>query len=254
MRVSVVTAVRNCATTLPDAIESVRMQTHSEIEYIVVDGLSDDGTHEVVESASDRVNQSIREADDGIYSALNKGLSHATGDIVGFLHADDCLDHPKAIANVAQAMSSREIDAVYGDLLYVDAGETQKVIRYWKSGSYGIGRFRRGWMPPHPTVYMRREVYDRYGGFREDFGSGADYECLLRMMVRHRIRVSYLPTVMVRMRLGGASNSSLRGRLAANRSDRRAWLENGLKPPVGLRLTKPLSKLPQYFRRPPATR
>jgi glycosyltransferase len=251
VKVSIITAVFNRERTIADAIQSVQRQTErSQIEYIVVDGNSTDGTADVVRQHRAQIDQSIREPDRGIYDALNKGIRHATGDIVGFLHADDMLDGDSVIGSIRDLFARGDYDAVYGDLVYVDAENTQRVIRYWRSGDYRVNRFRWGWMPPHPSVYVRREVYERFGGYRLDMGSAADYECLVRLMVKQKIRVGYLPEIVVRMRLGGKSNASLANRIAANRSDREAWLVNGLRPPWGLRFTKPLSKLPQYFRRP----
>jgi len=135
----------------------------------------------------------------------------------------------------------------YGDLVYVDSQDVERTIRKWKSGAYNKQRFKSGWMPPHPTVYLRRECYERFGFFREDFQLAADYELLLRMMFFHQIPVSYIPRTLVSMRVGGKSNASLANRLLANREDRRAWIVNGLRPPLGLRFLKPLRKLAQYF-------
>lgn len=233
------------------AIESVRCQNYSDLEYITVDGMSDDGTEEVIRKNASAIARSVRESDTGIYDALNKGLNAATGDVVGFLHADDFLASGDVIQQVADRFQSGDFDAIYGDLVYVNADHPETVVRYWKSGEYRKDRFRLGWMPPHPTVYVRREAYEQYGVYRTDIGSQADYECLLRLMYRHSIRVGYIPEVLVKMRLGGESNVSLKNRLRANAGDRAAWTANGLKPPFGLRLTKPLSKLTQYFRKPP---
>lgn len=253
MKISLITAVWNCCHTVGAAIDSVRRQDFPNLEYITIDGMSDDGTDSVIQKNASVISRSIREPDSGLYDALNKGLKVATGDLVGFLNADDFLASDGVIRRVAEQFQKYELDAVYGDLIYVAANHPGTVVRYWKSGEYRQSRFRRGWMPPHPTVFIRREIYEQYGMYRTDIGSQADYECLLRLMYRHSIRVGYLPEVLVKMRQGGQSNLSLKNRLLANAGDRAAWLQNGLKPPFGLRLTKPLSKLPQYFRRPPDT-
>ncbi|WP_339886650.1 glycosyltransferase family 2 protein [Rhodopirellula europaea] len=249
MKVSVITAVYNRHETIGDALRSVFSQQNVDLETIVVDGDSTDGTSGVISQFGNQVSCSIREPDTGIYNALNKGLRAATGDVVGFLHADDWMADENVLADVASVMADRKVDGVYADLDYVDANDRDRVHRRWVSGAYDVRKFRRGWMPPHPTVYFRRGLYERFGLFNEDLRTAADYELLVRMMVRHGAKMAYLPRVTVKMRVGGASNASLANRLNANRDDRQAWLINGLKPPVGLRFTKPLRKLPQFLRR-----
>ncbi|MCC9640866.1 glycosyltransferase [Rhodopirellula sp. JC740] len=249
MKFSVITAVYNRGTTIGGAIDSVLSQLDVELELIVVDGNSTDDTPQVIAGYGEQVSKSIREPDTGIYDALNKGLRAATGDVIGFLHADDWLADANVLADVARLMDDPKVDGVFGDLVYVDGQTPDKVHRYWRSGPYDVRKFRTGWMPPHPTVYFRRELYEKYGDFDCSIPTAADYELLVRMMVRHGARMRYIPQVMVKMRTGGASNASLQNRLQANRDDRSAWLRNGLKPPLGLRFTKPLRKLPQFLRR-----
>lgn len=250
LKISIVTAVFNRSRTVANAIESVLAQDYPHIEYIVVDGMSTDGTDEIVRRYSDRIAVSIREPDSGIYDALNKGVQAATGDVLGFLHADDFLASDGVISEIARCMVDPGLSGTYGDLVYVDAIDTAKTKRYWVSGRYDAARFRWGWMPPHPTVYLRRECYRDFGLFRRDFQIAADYELLVRMMVRHRISMRYIDRVVVKMREGGKSNASMQNRLTANREDRKAWVVNGMQPPVGLRFSKPLRKLVQYVRRP----
>jgi len=251
MKISIVTAVYNRSATIADAIESVVAQTYPDIEYITVDGLSNDGTEEVISQFSDSISIQIRESDNGIYDALNKGIEAATGDVVGFLHADDMFASDHATQWIADAFADDAYDAVFGYLIYVDGKDPSKIVRYWTTNRYSRSRFRRGWMPPHPTVYVRKEIYDKLGMYRTDLGSSADYECMIRLMYKHKIRVGYVPKIIIKMRTGGQSNASLMNRVLANRDDRRAWIENDFRPPLGLRFTKPLSKLPQYFVRPP---
>ncbi len=248
MKVSVITAVYNRANTIGDAIDSVLAQKDVELEYIVVDGNSTDDTPGVVVSYGDRITRSIREPDAGIYDALNKGIAAATGDVIGFLHADDWFADDGVLRRVSEGLADEHIDGVYGDLVYVDAESPGRVRRKWVSGDYEVSKFRRGWMPPHPTVYLRRRCYERFGAFNDHMKTAADYELLVRMMVKHQISMRYLPRVMVKMRVGGASNASLRSRVSANADDRSAWVSNGLLPPWGLRLWKPLRKLPQFLR------
>lgn len=251
MRISLITAVYNRAATIGATIESVAsQQLHGvDLEYIVVDGMSDDGTDAVLMEHACVITKSIREHDSGIYDALNKGIATAAGDVLGFLHADDWMADPQTLSRVADAMADPDIDGVYGDLVYVDSQSPDKVHRYWRSGEYNVRKFRSGWMPPHPTVYFRRSLYQRFGDFNCSIKTAADYELLVRMMVRHGVRMRYIPHVMVKMRTGGASNASLKNRLQANADDRAAWTINGLKAPLGLRLTKPLRKLPQFLKK-----
>jgi glycosyltransferase len=253
VKVSVITAVHNGRSTIQHALDSVHAQSGCEVEHIVVDGMSSDGTDQVIDDNRPRISQVIREPDQGCYDAMNKGIAAATGDIIGFLHADDMLAKPSSLGLIRDTLQTGNFDAVYGDLLYVRTTDPSHIVRYWRAGSYRRTRFWRGWMPPHPTVYVRKQVYQALGGYLTDFGSAADYECLVRLMVKHEIKVGYVPKILVKMRLGGASNASLGNRFTANRSDRQAWLENELRPPFGLRISKPISKLPQYWQRPGPT-
>ena len=169
---------------------------------------------------------------------------------MGFLHADDFFASDSVIQSVVGQFDGSECDGVYGDLLYVSAEDPRKVIRYWRAGHFSQETLRWGWMPPHPTVYLRRDSYRMLGGFRTDLQIAADYEILVRMFAKHRLKMRYLEEILVKMRVGGKSNASLRNRMLANREDRRAWEINGMRPPTGLRFTKPLRKLSQYWRRP----
>lgn len=245
MKISVITAVYNRRDSVEACIQSVLGQQVCNVEYIVVDGMSDDGTAQVVERFRDRIDTIIREPDQGIYDALNKGIRAATGDVVGFLHADDTFADPWVLRDVARAHADPELDATYGDLDYVDMA-SGRVTRHWVSGPYRRNRFFFGWMPPHPTVYFKRRVYEQHGLYNLDMPTAADYEMLVRMMVRHRASAVWIPRVLVRMGVGGSSNASLGNRMKANADDRRAWTANGLNAPPLIRLTKPLRKLPQF--------
>lgn len=249
MKVSIITAVYNRASTIGDTLESVCGQDYPEIEHIVVDGMSTDGTQEVISRYRSGIARMVRERDSGIYEALNKGIGLASGDIIGFLHADDIYADSGVVSSIVEGirgLGTGQIGGVYGDLEYVQWGNTQKRVRYWRSGEYRVERFRRGWMPAHPTVYLHRECYEKFGGFREDFQIAADYELMVRMLAVGGVRMGYVPRVLVKMRVGGKSNASLRNRLQANREDRRAWEVNGGRVPFGLRWMKPMRKLLQY--------
>jgi len=247
IKLSIITAVFNRGRTIADAIDSVLTQQDCDIEYIVVDGLSNDDTEKVVRGYGDRISKYIRENDSGIYDALNKGVAAATGDVVGFLHADDVLAGPQVGHWISQPFADESVDAVYGDLQYVDANDTDRVIRNWRSGKYVHSKFRYGWMPAHPTFYLRREHYQEFGVYRDDFQIAADYELMLRMLFKNKLKAQAIDEVLVKMRVGGKSNASIANRLVANREDAKAWSLNGLKTPIGLRWMKPLRKLGQYF-------
>jgi len=249
MKVSIITAVYNRVDTVSNAIESVLGQTYTDIEYIIIDGMSNDGTDRVVSQYSHRISHVVREKDRGIYDALNKGLRLASGELIGFLHADDFFSDCNVVSRIAQEFQrDSQLMGVYGDLDYVDSKNPSRLVRRWISGAYDVRKFRYGWMPPHPTVYLRKACYDAHGVFREDLGSAADYELMLRMLFFAKIPMVYIPETLVCMRTGGASNASILNRLKANRQDARAWNVNGARPPIGLRFLKPLRKLSQYFR------
>jgi glycosyltransferase involved in cell wall biosynthesis len=250
VKISIITVVYNGEATLRDCIESVLGQTYPHVEYIVVDGASTDGTLAVARSFGPKIATLISEPDRGIYDAMNKGIAAATGEVVGILNADDEYAHPNVLAHVAEALQTQSADAAYGDLLYVDPRDSSRVIRTWRAGAYRPGAFLYGWMPPHPTFFVRRTVYEQFGGFNLSLRSAADYEFMLRLVHRHGIRLAYLPEVLVHMRAGGVSNASFRNRWRANREDRRAWRLNGLRPYFFTLWWKPLRKLVQYLRRP----
>jgi glycosyltransferase involved in cell wall biosynthesis len=251
-KISIVTAVFNRQRTIADTIESVLSQSYANIEYIVVDGMSNDGTNEVIDRYAEQIDTYVREPDDGIYDALNKGIARASGDVIGFVHADDLLAHDRVISAIADVFERKpETEAVYGDLLYVDENNTDRVVRYWRSGRYRRNRFFFGWMPPHPTCYIRRRCYEQYGDYDNSMSISADYDLLVRMFVKHEIRVEAIQDVLVKMRVGGVSNVSLRARRRANREDALAWSNSGLRKPFALRLIKPLRKIGQYWARPP---
>lgn len=247
MKISVITAVYNSRDTIAASLDSVLAQSHDDVELIVIDGGSTDGTLEVLRSYGDSIAVLVSEPDRGIYDALNKGLRLAGGEAVGFLHSDDVFADADALARVAGGFRSDEIEAVYGDLVYVRRDDTRQVVRYWQAGSYDPGRLRRGWMPPHPAFYARRSVYERLGGFDTRYRIAADYDCMLRFL-SGGVRAAYVPQVLVKMRLGGASNRSLRNILNKSREDYAALKANRVGG-LGALAWKNLSKLPQFFRR-----
>jgi glycosyltransferase len=249
MTFSIITATLNSGGTIAACLNSVRSQG-AALEHIVVDGASTDNTAEVIRAVAGPDVTLVSEPDQGIYDGMNKGLVRATGEIVGILNSDDVYSYGSVLKDVAAVFEDPEVDCCYGDLVYVDPDDLQNIRRYWKSGVFRPSRFYRGWMPPHPTFFVRRAFYDKLGHFDLSLGSAADYELMLRFLLRHRLNVRYIPKILVRMRTRGVSNASLGNRLLANRYDRQAWRENGLKPnPLTLYL-KPIRKIGQYVTRP----
>jgi len=247
LKITIITACLNNADTLESALQSVIEQDYKNIEYIVIDGASIDGTQALLEKYKDKISVIISEKDKGIYEALNKGLSKATGDVIGFLHADDFYTFPHIISKIASTFEKTDTDCVYGDLQYVDRESSIRVIRNWKSEAYNDGLFLKGWMPPHPTFFLKKKWYDEYGGYNTRFAISADYELMLRMLYKHKLKATYIPEVLVKMRTGGTSNSSLARRIKANQEDRKAWKINNLKPGPFTLIKKPLGKLGQYL-------
>lgn len=242
---SIITATYNSSAHIVDCLNSVKQQ-HPSVEHIIVDGKSTDSTLEKVKSYP-HVAMVISESDRGIYDAMNKGIALASGEIIGLLNSDDFYANKKVLSKVEEVFTNNNIDSCYGDLVYTDYANTFKVIRNWKAGTYCYRKFYWGWMPPHPTFFVRRSVYERFGTFDLDFGSAADYELMLRLLVKHRITTEYIPEVLVKMRSGGISNASLKNRIKANLMDRKAWKVNGLKPYPWTIYLKPLRKVMQFL-------
>jgi glycosyltransferase len=248
LKISIITITYNSASTVEDTIKSVVSQDFPDKEYIIVDGLSKDRTLDIVNRFTPYIDKVISERDKGLYDALNKGISMATGDVVGMLHSDDIYASHQIISKVAQQFAmDPEVEAVYADLVFVDRNDTNKVLRTWKAGEYKPDAFIKGWMPPHPTFFVKKSVYDRFGGFNLDLKLSADYELMLRFIHKHKIKVAYLPESIVKMRMGGISNTSFFVKLKANMEDKMAWRINDLKPGMFTTIRKPLNKLMQYF-------
>ncbi len=246
MRISVVTAVYNGRATVGDALDSVQGQVGVDVEHVVIDGASGDGTREYLESRREQFAVFVSERDRGIYDALNKGVARAGGDVVGFLHADDVFADAGTLAGVAQAFADPAVDAVYGDCEYVRADAAASVLRHWRAGAFTPRRLRWGWMPPHPTLYVRRGWYARLGGFDTRYRIAADYHFVLRLFSQPGLRVAYLPRVLVRMRVGGVSNRSLGNLVRKSREDYDALRRCGVGG-VGALAWKNLSKLGQFL-------
>ncbi|MBV7258512.1 glycosyltransferase family 2 protein [Erythrobacter crassostreae] len=246
MKISVVTAVYNRADTLRAAIDSVHAQTYSNIEHVIQDGGSTDGTLDVAREAATTSTVIVSERDHGIYDAINRGISNASGDVIGLMHSDDFFADPEVIQKVAAALSDPAIDGIYGDLQYVAADDPTKVVRHWKSGEYSAQKLRQGWMPPHPTVYLRREVFDRLGLYDTGLQIAADYDAMLRYLAKGGVKLAYIPEVLVKMRVGGESNRSLERIVQKSREDLTAIRRNGVGG-VGVLIQKNLRKVGQFF-------
>jgi glycosyltransferase len=249
MKVSVITVCFNSATSIADTLDSVAAQTHPDIEHIVIDGASTDDTAAVIRAHGKHLARSICEPDRGIYDAMNKGLQLATGDLVGFLNADDVFAHRGVVASIARAaLHDPAADAVYGDIVYVRAEGPEQVLRYWRSGEFSRSKLRFGWMPPHPTFYVRADRLAQIGPFDDRLRIAADYDFVLRSLARPNARAVYVRDVLVRMRAGGASNRSVKAMLRKSREDLWALKRNGIGGWPTL-ICKNLRKLPQFLQR-----
>jgi len=248
-KISIITVCYNSAKTIEDTIQSVLSQNYKNIEYIIIDGLSTDNTLEIINQYKNEIAVIVSEKDNGLYDAINKGIGLASGDIIANLNSDDFYIDENVITDVAAKFEKENSDLLYTDLYYVEEVNTDKVTRYWKSGAYKKGDFYKGWMPPHPTFFVKKYVYNKYGVFNLDLKSAADYEIMLRFIHKYKCTISYLNRVTVRMRVGGVSNASLANRIKANREDKLAWKINGLKPKPYTLLFKPLLKIGQFFKK-----
>lgn len=248
MKVSIITVSFNSETTIKDTLESVQAQDYPEIEHIIVDGGSIDNTLGIVKKFP-HVALVISERDNGIYDAMNKGIKAATGEIIGLLNSDDFYCSIDIIKKIVQKFNESGAQAVYGDLIYVDPKDKHKIIRYWRSGTFKPSKMRYGWMPPHPSFFVKKELYKRYGLFNIVFRISADYELMLRFLYKNKVSVAYISELVVAMRAGGASNASIKQRMIANKEDKLAWKINNLIPSVFLFLCKPIRKIPQFILR-----
>lgn len=247
LKVSIITATYNSATTVADTLLSVEKQSYlPNIEHIIIDGKSKDNTLNIVQHFK-HVQTVISEKDKGIYDAMNKGISYAKGDIIGILNSDDFYAHEKVIEAVVHLFETTDCDAVYADLLFVHPVNSSRVLRKWIAGVYNPKQFLRGWMPPHPTFFVRKEVYEKYGNFNINFISSADYELLLRFLFVHKIKVEYLRDVIVHMRSGGQSTKSFNNRIRAHKEDYLAWKVNNLQPKWYTLMMKPARKIKQFL-------
>jgi glycosyltransferase len=245
-RVSVVTAVYNRVGTIGASIDSTLSQSAVDLELVVQDGGSGDGTLEEIRTRQDPRVSLQSGSDDGIYDAINRGIERARGDMIGLMHSDDYFASSDILARIVEAFDDPEIDGVYGDLDYVSASDTSRVIRRWRSGMYSPNKLQRGWMPPHPTLYLRRRVFETWGLYDTSMRIAADYEAMLRYLVKGQIQLAYIPEVLVKMRVGGESNRSLSRILRKSREDYAAIRRHGIGG-LGTLAAKNVSKLGQFL-------
>jgi len=248
MKVSIITVVYNNVETIKDAIDSVLGQTYKNIEYIVIDGASTDGTVEIVQSYGDKINKFVSEKDKGLYDAMNKGLKLTTGDIVGILNSDDFYTDNDVITRIVKEFEEKQVDSVFADLVFVKPENLDKVVRYYDSSGCGPENFKYALYPAHPTFFAKREMYKRYGGFRTDLKIGADFDILARFLYTHKISYSYMKEVLVKMRVGGVS-TSFSSIWYNNIEQLRVCKENGIDTNIFKILSKYPSKLLGIVRR-----
>jgi glycosyltransferase involved in cell wall biosynthesis len=227
MKISVITVTFNSAKTVADTLTSVAMQTHPDIEHLIIDGASSDGTVEIVRMHASTQTRLISESDRGIYDAMNKGIALASGEVIGFLNSDDFYANSSVLAKIAAAFQDSVVDACYGDLVYVSQ-DNSRVVRYWKSKPFTKGDFAKGWCPAHPTFYVRKSVIERMGLFDQSYKMGVDVEFMMRYLECGSINAAYLPHVLVNMRIGGTSNQSWKNILLQNKEIFAALRKNGV--------------------------
>ena len=250
LKITVVTVAYKAVRTIIDTIRSVDAQDYPHVEHIIIDGASPDGTAEIVQQNPGRVCRFVSEPDGGIYDAMNKGIAMATGDLIGFLNADDVFTQNHVLSRIAETLRDPSIEACYADLVYVDPENLSKVVRYWKSCPYEDGLFEKGWMPAHPTFFVRRSVYEKLGGFDLDYKRQSDFELTMRFLKVNKLKSVYISEIWVRMRTGGLSNNSLTGILEGNLEAYRACRKHHLRVTPLFIVRKILSRLPQFFARP----
>ncbi len=248
MKISIITATYNSEKNISTCLQSVAGQTYKNIEHIIVDGGSTDKTMEIVK-AFPSVTKYISEPDKGIYDALNKGVKMATNDVIGFLHSDDSMGSTDIIQKIAELFSQKNIQGVYGDLVFVHSENPDKIVRTWKSNRFDRKNIKYGWMPPHPTLYLRKEVYQKHGPFDISFKIAGDYNFMVSVMKDKEINLEYLPEIITKMRMGGVSTGSLKDILTKSKEDIRALRNNGFKFPFLILAAKNLRKLPQLLKR-----
>jgi len=252
MKVSIITVTLNSISTINDCLESISSQEYNNIQHIVIDGASTDGTLSILESKHSQINTLISQPDNGIYDAMNKGIKIATGDIVGFLNSDDFYANNKVISKVVKEFQKNPIiDACYADLIYTDQFDITRNIRYWKSSKFRPGLFSKGWSPPHTTFFVRNSIYKKFGCFNLNYKISSDIDLMMRFLEKYKINVKYIPEIWIKMRMGGASNKSVRSIINQNLEVLNALSKNNLPSNFLIFfLFKIISRVKQFFQKP----
>ena len=249
MKITLVTATYNSAAVIEDCLNSVMQQDYHDVEHLIIDGNSSDATLSIIQRYQSH-NSNIRfvsEPDAGIYDALNKGIGLAQGEVIGFVHSDDLLSHSTVLSKIVKCFEKGHIDGVYGDLIYVDKQNSSKAIRTWKSCDFKPKLLSKGWMPAHPTLFLKKEVYLKHGHFNLNYQIASDYDFMLRILKDKSLCFKYLPEVITKMRVGGVSNRSLKNVFLKSREDFRILKRNDIPNPVITLFRKNFSKIGQFF-------
>ena len=254
MKISIITVVYNNEETIQDVMNSVLLQEYDDLEYIIIDGASTDGTVEIIKDILKRYPERnvkfISEKDNGIYDAMNKGIRNSTGDVIGILNSDDFYVNNNVISIVINKFITKKVESVFADLVYVRTDNLDKIVRYYSSAIFHPGKMAYGWMPAHPTFFVKREVYEQYGLYKTDYKIAADYELIARFLVKNKVSYSYIPEVLVKMRTGGASTRNLKSNWILNKEILRACAENDIKTNIFRIYSKYFAKVFQLFRNP----
>jgi len=250
LKISIVTISHNSEATISDTIESVLSQTYANLEYIIVDGASTDGTVSIIRNAESRFNGRLRwisEPDNGLYDAMNKGIRMATGELVGILNSDDFYHRPESLEIIARAFSDKRLKAVFADVRFVAPGNLDKTVRYYSSAKFSPKRFRFGFMPAHPTFFTYKKYFEKFGYYQTDYVMAADYELLIRFLYVHKLKYKYLPIDLLKMRQGGRSTASIRRKLMFDIEIVRACKSNGIYTNTVILLLRGFEKLYEFF-------
>jgi glycosyltransferase involved in cell wall biosynthesis len=249
LKISIITVVWNNKETIKDAIDSVLNQTYKDIEYIIIDGASTDGTIDIVKSYGDKITKFVSEPDKGLYDAMNKGIALATGDVIGILNSDDFYIDKFVIEKVIKEFEDKKVDSVFADLVFVKPENLDKTVRYYDSSKFNPSKFAYGWMPAHPTFFVKREIYEKYGVFRTDLKIAADFDILARFLYTHKISYSYMQDILVKMRVGGVSTGGLKSKMLLNKEVLQVCKDNGIKTNIFKILLKYPQKILEVLKR-----
>lgn len=248
MKVSIITVTYNSDKTLQDTLDSVRKQSYDNLEYIIIDGNSSDKTVDIIKKNSDIISKWVSEPDKGLYDAMNKGIKMATGDIVGIINSDDFYLDENVISDIVHEFKNNKVDSVHAELYYVDQFDTNRIVRHWKTGDHSLGAFQKGWHPAHPTLFLKREIYEKYGHFNLQFKLAADFELMCRFFEKHKITSIYLNRPLIKMRLGGATSKNLKNIINQNKECYRAFKINNIPVSPFYVINRILPKLKQYLK------